>query len=279
MKVLLAGASGFIGRHVLRVLLARNIEVIAMTRSDPMNELDDENFSIWDYQISLNNKLNNNLLSKVDCFIDLAWEEVNNVHSEAHLNFNFPAHLDFINKITSLGIKNILVLGSCYEYGLCEGAVDETTPTLPVTNYGKAKKELYLKLSKSSKLKNFNLVWGRLFYVYGAGQVETSLYSQLMESLRSNQCTFKMSSGKQKLDYLPVEEASRFIVELTLKKLNLGAINICSGEPMTVLDFVKGTISKEKKSIELDLGAYPDREFEPNNFWGDNGYLQSIIEG
>ena len=63
-----------------------------------------------------------------------------------------------------------------------------------------------------------------------------------------------------------------------MKQLNLGAVNICSGKAIKVEDLVKNIVSKENKKIKLNLGALPDREHEPKEFWGDNTYLKSILK-
>ncbi len=87
-----------------------------------------------------------------------------------------------------------------------------------------------------------------------------------------------MSNGDQLLDYLSVDEVTEILIKLILyKKPNLGFISICKGKPIRLIDLVKNWINESGQSIDLDLGAYPYREFEPKSFWGDREYLNQIL--
>ena len=87
-----------------------------------------------------------------------------------------------------------------------------------------------------------------------------------------------MSNGDQLLDYLSVDEVTEVLTKLIIcKKPNLGFINICKGEPTRLVDLVKKWINESGQIIDLDLGAYPYREFEPKSFWGDRKYLNQIL--
>jgi dTDP-6-deoxy-L-talose 4-dehydrogenase (NAD+) len=279
MKVIVTGVTGFIGKYVVPYLLKGGCEVIALSRStENANVYNNEKFFVAKYEIGSNEKIDEELIKDADVLLHLAWSHVNDINSDEHLNYNLPVHYNFIKQVVELGVENILVSGSCYEYGACEGAVSEQHPTNPLTAYGVAKDRLRLKLESLSSDVSFNLTWARLFYIYGEGQVSTSIYSQLMSALDNGESVFNMSQGDQQLDYLPVKEVAEIIVKLSLMQENIGCVNICKGEPITLRTLVEYWISKKGGDIKLLLGIYPYRDYEPKCFWGDRSYLNETLK-
>lgn len=279
MKVLVTGASGFIGKHIVSHLLDIGYEVIALSRSINNTTFKiNKNLTLIEYEISSDNEMNFEFMQEVDSLLHLAWSNIEDVNSEVHLSKIFPMHLRFLKYAINKGIKNIFVLGSCYEYGMCEGSIREDHLIDPITSYGKSKNMLRLELEKLSLKQPFNLVWGRLFYIYGEGQAPSAIYSQLISSLKQGNKEFKMSQGDQILDYLHVREAINIIVQLLIKQVNIGCVNICSGKPVALQSLVSHWIVGQKSDINLILGAYPYRSFEPRTFWGDRAYLDSLLK-
>jgi dTDP-6-deoxy-L-talose 4-dehydrogenase (NAD+) len=86
-----------------------------------------------------------------------------------------------------------------------------------------------------------------------------------------------MSGGEQLRDYLPVEKAAAYIAQIALQNEVTGAINCCSGNPISVKQLVKDYLENSGKMIELNLGYYPYPDYEPMAFWGDTNKLQQII--
>jgi len=61
-----------------------------------------------------------------------------------------------------------------------------------------------------------------------------------------------------------------------LQNKTTGIINVCSGEPVKLKDFVQNYLQQQHATIQLNLGYYPYSDIEPMNFWGDNAKLLSI---
>ena len=170
----------------------------------------------------------------------------------------------------------MVVTGTCYEYGLTSGALVESQETNPNTPYGVAKDRLRKSLSDLMSEFKFELTWARIFYPYGDGQSEVSIYSQLRASMLNGDQHFKMGSGKQVLDFISVEKVASTLVSLSTRCAGVGVVNIGSGEPQSVLDFVQSQIRALGAQIEPFVGALPDRNFESQSFWADSSKLRSL---
>jgi dTDP-6-deoxy-L-talose 4-dehydrogenase (NAD+) len=209
--------------------------------------------------------------------IHLAWEGLPNYKSLFHFESNLNRHYVFLKNLISNGCRNVTVAGTCFEYGMKTGCLTEQMPTEPANPYALAKDTLNKFLVELSKSDPFVLKWVRLFYMYGQGQNQGSLFSQLQKALDNNENVFNMSGGEQVRDYLPVEQAAEYIVKIALQDKITGNINCCSGNPVTIKEMVNKQIQKSGKKIELNLGYYPYPDYEAMAFWGDNKKLQQIL--
>jgi dTDP-6-deoxy-L-talose 4-dehydrogenase (NAD+) len=280
-SILVTGATGFIGNYVVSELLARGNEVMA-TSANADKALSMDWFGNVDYR-----ELNfENLHAGTNYFeyfdnpdriVHLAWEGLPNYKSLFHFEENLHRHYTFLKNLVENGCRDITVTGTCFEYGMQEGCLSETMPSSPANPYALAKDTLNKFLVELGKKESFVLKWVRLFYLYGQGQNPGSLFSQLKEALESGQKVFNMSGGKQVRDYLPVEKAARYIVDIALQKKVTGIINCCSGQPVAIMEMVKDQIRRSGKQIELNAGYYPYPDYEPMEFWGDNKKLQQIV--
>jgi dTDP-6-deoxy-L-talose 4-dehydrogenase (NAD+) len=175
------------------------------------------------------------------------------------------------------GLPNLLVTGTCLEYGLQSGALSEDAEVCPTTPYGFAKDMLRRQLEFKKRLTPFNLTWARLFYLYGEGQAESSLLPQLKRAMQNGERIFNMSKGDQLRDYLPVEELAKYLVSLGLSPQDRGIVNVCSGKPVSVRELVERWIEENSWNIDLNPGYYPYPSYEPMAFWGDRRKLDRCL--
>jgi dTDP-6-deoxy-L-talose 4-dehydrogenase (NAD+) len=281
MKVLVTGATGFIGNYVIEELLNRNIEVIATSTSinnaklkSWYNEVKFVEHDIKNYSENLVEKFYN-----PDILIHLAWRGLPNYKSLFHIEEELLTQYFFLKKIIQQGIDNINITGTCFEYGNQEGCLNEdNNPALPSNSYSIAKDCLrqFILLLKNDN--SFSLKWMRLFYMYGKGQNEKSILKQLQEALDRNEKSFNMSGGEQIRDYQPVEKIAESIVTCSLQTQIDGLINISSNIPIKIIDLVKTYLIEQNKSIYLNLGFYQYPDYEPFAFWGDNTKLKQIYK-
>jgi dTDP-6-deoxy-L-talose 4-dehydrogenase (NAD+) len=278
MKILVTGATGFIGRHVISELLKYDHQVIAATRKNDLNIHEGKlDFIFLDID-SLD--LNENYFTwcgRPDLLIHLAWQGLPNYKSLFHFENNLPVHYDFLKNMVENGLKNMVVTGTCFEYGMKEGCLSETMITDPQNAYALAKDTLHKFLVELQKHQPFDCKWIRLFYMYGNGQNSSSLLSQLQTAIQNGDKEFNMSGGEQERDYLPVEKVAEYIVAISLQNKISGIINCCSGQPIKVKQLVKDYLIEKHSEIKLNLGYYPYTDYEAMSFWGDDSKLKKII--
>ena len=280
-KVLVTGATGFIGNYVTETLLQQGYAVIATssatvkaTGASWYHQVEYIPFNLNEFDNSVNYFT---YFDQPDMLIHLAWEGLPNYKADFHLTKNLPLQKAFLQNLLTNGLKDITVTGTCFEYGMKEGCLSEDMECEPTNAYAIAKNALRLALEKFSAEYHCSFKWIRLFYMYGKGQGPKSLISQLDKAIENGDVVFNMSGGEQVRDFLPVEEGAFNIVSIGSQQKVGGIINCCSGEPVTVKEFVKAYLATKNKNIQLNLGYYPYADYEAMRFWGDDKKLKRTI--
>ena len=281
-KVLVTGATGFIGEHIVEALLEKGFHVIATSKNEDkarlrpwFSRLKYIAFDLQQFDVSKNYF---EYFGSPDLMLHLAWEGLPNYKNEFHITENLPRHFSFLENMIQHGLKDLTVSGTCFEYGMQEGCLTESMECFPDNPYAIAKNKLRLALESLMTKNEFNLKWVRFFYMYGSGQNPKSLIAQLDKALENNDTSFNMSGGAQIRDFLPVNLIYDYFIQIATQNEIQGIINCCSGVPISVKDFVVNYLRLKNKKIELNLGYYPYADYEPMEFWGDDKKLKSIIK-
>ena len=277
MKIAVSGATGFLGRHVVAELERRSVSPLLIC--PPAKELPVEfaRHTIVEMDLRSIPAPSSPLLSQVDTLIHLAWGGLPNYQSLHHFEDELPAQYRFLKTLIGAGFKNLVVAGTCLEYGMQSGPLTEDMDTRPANPYGLAKDALRRQLEYLQQVQPFNLNWARIFYLYGEGQSANSLLPQLQRAVESGDRVFKMSGGEQLRDYLPVGDVVSSLVGLALRPGNHGVVNVCSGKPTSVRKLVEGWLKEYSWPVELQLGHYPYPEHEPMAFWGKRDKLDRCL--
>lgn len=278
--VLVTGATGFIGRYVVAELLKQGCRVTA-TSPRTANAASMSWFPAVRYRALALDDLDPQVnyfryFDSPDLLIHLAWEGLPNYNSDHHLAQNLPRHQAFLSNLVTHGLRDVTIVGTCFEYGMQEGCLSEDMQARPANPYAQAKNELRQFATGLLAVHHGFLKWVRLFYMYGEGQNPNSLLSQLEKALQRGDKVFNMSGGEQTRDYLPVAVVAANIVKIALQDKITGIINCCSGNPITVKQLVEQYLSDTHRKIKLNLGYYPYPDYEPMHFWGDVQKLKSI---
>jgi len=262
-KIVISGASGFIGRQLIAQLYG-NFELHLLSHS---RQIDQQNILNKFFQVHDINKKIDLSIFKNATFIHLGWPYLENFFDLRHLTEALPQQIIFFEKVIKAGVNKILISGTCLEYGLQEGALDISLKTEPVLPYSIAKNALHDYLRARSNIEKFNLIWTRLFYVYGDGQKANSLIPLLQKAIDRGDKSFPMSEGNQERDFVHISCVAEQLMKL-IKSNNNGTFNICSGQPQSVTDFIIDYLEITNQSISLEKGRFEIPSYEPKNFWG-----------
>lgn len=268
--ILITGGTGFIGNYVIQNLLQKNNTLVVVVRNKEKAKVFKWFNKVELVEMDIHQKIgkkDSKIIEKCNSLIHLAWSGLPNFDKMYHVKKNLNLQFIFLRKIIELGITDITVTGTCLEYGLIEGELDPKMRTNPVVPYAIAKDKLRKKLFQLNLENKFNLKWLRLFYMFGDGQSEKSILSQLQFALDNKKEIFNMSAGEQERDYLHVQDVARIIVDYAKNKEN-GIYNVCSGKSIKIKNLVKNYLTQNNKNIQLNYGYYDYNNYEPMSFWG-----------
>lgn len=274
MKVLVTGANGYIGRHIVKKLLDNGAEVIAFDIST--DGIDSRATKVnGDFSIQSTDVFNE--LGRPDVCLHLAWKDGFVHDSSAHM-LNLSSHFKFLENMINGGLKQLAVMGTMHEIGYYEGEVNEDTPTNPYTLYGVAKNALRQALFAYSKKKNIVFQWIRAYYIFGDDLRNNSIFAKLSLAEKNNQKTFPFNSGKNKYDFISIDDLASQIAAVVLQNEVAGVINCCTGKPVSLKDMVESYINRNNYKIRLEFGAFPDRPYDSPAIWGNNEKIQKILK-
>lgn len=277
MKVAVTGASGFIGRYVLAELEKHSVDVVAVVRSAAQLAQAGPRVQVVRLDLAGHRPTAFAAMGRPDVLIHLAWGGLPNFRSLHHMESELPNQYRFLADLIREGLPAVVVTGTCFEYGMQSGPLSETVEARPDNPYGYAKDALRRELEFLRGVHPFALTWARLFYMYGEGQAENSLLSQLKRTVERGESRFAMSGGEQLRDYSPVEDVAASLVALALRQADIGMVNVCSGKPVSVRALVERWLRENGWKIELVLGHYDYPDFEPMAFWGDRRKLDAFL--
>jgi dTDP-6-deoxy-L-talose 4-dehydrogenase (NAD+) len=274
-KILITGSQGFIGKNLIKNLVnEKKFEIHATCRKKFIKNYKNVKWiKVKNLQSDSINKF------KYDILVDLAWYDLDNYNSQTHIKKQVTEHFVFYKKLLKKNKKiNIFSFGTCLEYGLREGKLVENMISDPKINYARGKDILRKKIMYLKKKYDFSINWLRLFYIYGEGQEKRKIYSQFINAIKSRKKFFIMSKGTQKRDYIHIKSVVKIIIILIRKNVNVGIINLCTGNSIRVIDLVRKWKKKFKSNIKLKIGSLDIPNYEPQIFYGSVKKLNNIIK-
>lgn len=272
-KILVTGANGYIGSHVVKQLLDMGAEVIAcdfdFTYVDERASC--QKLDIFSHDADIYNKV-----GCPDVCIHLAWRD-GFVHNSLNHIGDLSGHYRFLVNMINAGLKQLVVMGSMHEVGYWEGAIDENTPCNPLSQYAIAKNALRQAITLYCKDRDCILQWTRGFYILGDDTRNNSIFAKILKASEEGKTKFPFTTGKSKYDFISVNELASQIASVALQKEIVGIINCCSGKPVSLAEKVEDFILEHKLGIKLEYGVYPDRPYDSPCIYGDNSKISKII--
>lgn len=271
--MLVTGAGGYIGRHVVSALLKRGLDVsVVDLRLDGVDErarrvqvdLFGGDADIYDQ------------MGRPDVVLHMAWRDGFKHGSPAHIE-DLPQHYRLIENLYAGGLPQLAVMGTMHEVGYWEGAITADTPCAPASLYGIAKNALREIAMLSATQHEAVLQWIRAYYIVGDDKFGSSIFSKLLTAAEEGKKTFPFTTGKNKYDFISVDGLAHQISAIVAQEQVAGIINACTGEPMTLAERVEAYIRDNHLGITLDYGAFPDRPYDSPGVWGDPSRINAIL--
>jgi len=253
----LLGSEGFIGHALQREAGVDQLHCWSHRHSDPGHHFNLLDPSSWQALLAF----------QPTHAILLSWPGLPNYQEPFHVTQNLPACIELIEQLVASGLQRLVVAGTCYEYGLQNGALKEDQFTNPVNCYAIAKDSLRRVIASRYSQRDLQWCWARIFYPFGLGQNPSSLLPSLLKALESGKDYFPMGSGRQLRDFIEVQEVARQLLTLVSHQDAGGIYNTGSGIPRSVLEIAEEAIASHGGTIRLMRGVYPDRSDEPVAFW------------
>lgn len=272
-RVMVDGACGYIGRHVVQELVRRGCDVLAV---DVRRGILPEGVEFSDRSVFSGDPDIYEKFGRPDALIHLAWRN-GFVHNDNSHMADLSSHVTMLQNMIDGGLPVLSVMGSMHEVGYWEGAITADTPCNPLSQYGIAKNALRQSLMLYSKGKSTAVRWLRAYYIFGDDARGSSIFAKLQQAAAAGQKTFPFTSGKNLYDFIHVDDLARQIVSATLQEEENGIINVCTGKPRSLADQVEWYIKENKLDIALEYGKFPDRPYDSPGVWGDAAIIDRIL--
>jgi nucleoside-diphosphate-sugar epimerase len=265
-RILLTGASGFVGRQVLKALLDQACFIQCILRSGSVVDLPvsskitphvftkDLFHEAWDWW--------KDVLQGVDTIVHLAWYAEPGKYQLSMKNLDCLAGtLRIAQAAAEVGVRRFVGVGTCFEYQHSSAKLSVESPLGPTSPYAAAKVSTYLSLSNCLPMHGVEFAWCRLFYLYGEGEDSRRLVPSIRNALSNGQ-EVALTSGTQVRDFLDIHEAGKRIAKVVLGS-QTGPLNICSGEFVTVRELAESIADEYGRRDLLKFGARAENPVDP----------------
>ena len=267
-RILLTGASGFIGQVVVPLLMSEGAEIMALTTNPT------EVVERWGMEaVDLLQSTDKAMRDRIDAFspsvlLHLGWSGLPDYSTDACLA-NVASSIQVIRLALASGVIRIVGAGSCWEYGKLQGELSEHLSTAPTSMFAQSKSYLRQLLGSIEQENDTQTRWARIFYAYGPGQREGSLIPSTIKAWRAGSAP-ELRDTESAIDLIHVEDVASGLVALTLQSGPSGVFNLGSGvatKVSDVVELVRDQISGQQKAVELD------RRFGNSATWADIGAM------
>lgn len=271
--ILVTGANGYMGRHIVSELLKYDCRVLVSDFS--FDGLDERAVRVEEPIFSGAEDIYEKL-GKPDVCLHLAWRNGFVHNADSHI-CDLPQHFEFLKNMIAGGLKQVAVMGSMHEVGYWEGAIDEATPCRPESMYGIAKNALRQCLFALPGIEGVCIQWLRAYYILGDDLHSNSVFSKIVKMENEGAEKFPFTTGKNLYDFITITELASQIASSVNQTEVDGIINCCTGRPLSLADKAEEFIKEHDFKIKLEYGAFPDRPYDSPGVWGSPDKINRIL--
>jgi dTDP-6-deoxy-L-talose 4-dehydrogenase (NAD+) len=249
-RILVTGASGFIGKAVMSELIQHGAEIlVASTNPEKVS-------AEWGIQaldvahISSDRSTKHVKSFSPQVLVHLGWSRLPDYSVDACLE-NLALSVELFRVVATHGVTRVVSSGSCWEYGEARGELHETQQMVPNSFFGEAKNYLRQVLDSIGKNSDIETRWARIFYAYGPGQRDQSLIPTSIREWKRGAAPRLRDTGSA-IDLVHVQDVARGLASLTLKDGPSGVYNLGSGSATKVSDvvqFIQSSISGSSANL------------------------------
>lgn len=265
MRVLLTGASGFLGGHVLPLL--REHDVLCLSRTPDRLRSDSGVDAITADLTSEGEWTQRVTRFRPQWCLHLAWQGLPD-YSISHCRTNLDASLRLLGVLADCGLEKMIVSGTCWEYGRAAGAVVESHLPTDVGVFAATKHALHRVLESVARTTSrFQYRWARIFFVYGAGQRQTSLIPSVRAACASARVP-ELREPATVQDFVHVDDVAAALLALATSDSPSGAFNVGTGRPRSVAEVANHVAAYYGKPRPFE------RVEQGSGFWADTTKMQ-----
>jgi len=275
-RVLVTGASGFIGFQSLPYLIARGYEIHAIAhRNLPRNEIDVR----WHQADLLDSGAVRALLAKVapSHLLHFAWYAEPGKYQQSEKNSEWSkAGIELLQAFAASGGQRAVFAGTCFEYDLSYGYCSEaSTPCVPNTPYGVGKFALAGFVAGSPPT-GVSTAWGRVFHLFGPGEHPKRLVPSVSLSLMRGE-TAHCTHARQVRDFMHVDDVASAFVALLESGVE-GIVNIGSGDRVAIRTLVLQIADLLGRPDSIVFGSISPQVNDPSLLIPDISRLRDEVE-
>lgn len=261
-NIIIHGASGFLGKHFLRKLIAEKIPVIVFAReSSNLASIENDSLvKIYRYKNSLSEINPEKIKISSPVFFEFSWQGVfgSERNKDEQTSVNIPLITSSINLANNLNAGHWIGIGSQAEYGNLDKRISENDVCNPTTLYGKAKLQCAQLSAELCKKFGIEHSWLRLFSVYGPDDNHEWLIQYLIKEMLLNK-DINVTKGEQLWDYLYIDDVSEMFFKLK-DATGVGIANLGSGKGAQVKYIIEKIKELTNSKSKINFGAIPYRD-------------------
>jgi len=258
-SVAIIGGGGLLGTSLQRRLTSSKTVIYSSKQSSQVRPFDIGSKDTWDPLLDQAHK-------KV---ILLSWRHLDDYHTRKHITENLLDTIQLVEQLIDRGLEELVVAGTCYEYGLKTGCLSSTLETQPVTTYGLAKDLLNKSLTALCAQSHVRLCWTRIFFPYSPRQRSSSLLPSLLMAHKNGVNSLNLGPEDLIRDFVPIQQVVAQIIALINNDSLYGVFNCGTGVPTSLRTFVESMISKYSLNVKPIFNQLAPRPFEPFAAWAD----------